>query len=84
MEVTDVKINEILATLEFNDGVYQREAVDAAIALKKEIIPHLIDILERVLADPAKYLDEPRYFAHIYAVMLLGTFQGAAGPPLNC
>lgn len=75
MQVTDVKINEILAALEFNDGIYQREAVDATIALKEEITPHLIDILERVLADPAKYLDEPRYFAHIYAVMLLAHFK---------
>lgn len=73
--MTDAKIKEILAALEFNDGAYQREAVDAAIALKEEIIPHLIDILEELLADPAKFVDEPRYFAHIYAVILLAHFK---------
>jgi len=67
--MTAAKIKEILSALEFNEGVYQREAVDAAIARKEEIIPHLIDILEKLLVDPAKYLDEPRYFAHIYAVI---------------
>jgi hypothetical protein len=73
--MTDAKIKEILAALEFNEGIYQREAVDAAIALKEEIIPHLIDILEKLLADSAKYVDEPRYFAHIYAVTLLAHFK---------
>jgi hypothetical protein len=73
--MTDAKIKEILAALEFNDGVYQREAVDAAIALKEEITPHLLDILEKLLTDPAKFSDEPRYFAHIYAVTLLAHFK---------
>lgn len=73
--MTETKTNEILAALEFNEGVYPREAVEAAIAHKEEITPYLIDILERVLADPAKYRDEPRYFAHIYAVMLLAHFK---------
>lgn len=75
MERTDVKIKEILAALEFNDGVYQREAVEAAIAHKEEIISYLIEILEGVLADPAKYLEDSRYFAHIYALMLLAHFK---------
>jgi hypothetical protein len=73
--MTEAKIREILVALEFNEGVYPREAVEAAIAHKEEITPYLIDILESVLADPAKYLDEPRYFAHIYAVMLLAHFK---------
>lgn len=73
--MTDTKIKEILAAIEFNEGVYQREAVDAALALEEEIIPHLIDILEKLRADPAKYLDQPDYFAHIYAVTLLAHFK---------
>jgi hypothetical protein len=73
--MTDAKIKEIPAPLEFNEGICQREAVEAAIALKEEIIPHLIDIPEKLLADSAKYVDEPRYFAHIYAVTLLAHFK---------
>ena len=73
--MTDARIKEILAALEFNDGIYPREAVDAAITLKEEIIPHLIDILEKLLANPAEYVDEPSYFAHIYAVILLAHFK---------
>ena len=41
--MTDAKIEEVLVALEFNDGIYQREAVDMAIVLKEEITPHLID-----------------------------------------
>jgi uncharacterized protein YchJ len=80
--MTDAKIEEVLVALEFNDGVYQREAVDTAIVLKEEITPHLIDILEKLLADPAKYVDEPRYFAHIYAVTLLAHFKVHQAHPL--
>ncbi len=76
--MTEAKIKEILAALEFNKGIYQREAVDMAIALKEEIIPHLMGILEKLLADPAKYLDESSYFAHIYAVILLAHFRERA------
>jgi uncharacterized protein YchJ len=79
--MTDAKIEKILAALEFNDGIYHREAVDMAIALREEITPHLIDILEKLLADPAKYVDEPRYFAHIYAVTLLAHFKAHQAHP---
>jgi hypothetical protein len=37
--MTDATIEEVLVALEFNDGVYQREAVDTAIVLKEEITP---------------------------------------------
>ncbi|RME77118.1 MAG: DUF1186 domain-containing protein, partial [Chloroflexi bacterium] len=49
-------IEEILAVLERHSGKYPREAIDAAIARREEIVPHLIRILEEVKADPAKYL----------------------------
>ena len=45
MEKTNI-ITEILEAFRIFDGKYKREQVDAAIELKKEITPHLIEILE--------------------------------------
>ena len=51
----NAKVSEILASFEMYDGKYKREQIDAAISLKEEITPHLIEILENVLSDPEKY-----------------------------
>ena len=48
--------------------------VDAAIALKDEITPHLIGVLEKLLANPNDYIANPDHYGHIYAVILLGYF----------
>jgi len=49
MNEHDDKIKEILAAFDASDRTYKRQAVDEAIALKEEITPHLIGILEDVL-----------------------------------
>ena len=59
------------------DGVYKRDQIDAAIKLKDDIIPHLIEILENVLAEPKKYAEDGNLYDQIYAVMLLGHFKEA-------
>jgi hypothetical protein len=69
------KITEILEGFRNFDGVYKRELVDAAIELKDEITPYLIEILENLIADPNKYLENSDLWDHIYAVMLLGHFR---------
>ena len=69
------EISAILQAFERFDGIYQREAVDAAIAHREEITPHLIVSLEKVAADPSVYLEDKDYYLYIYAVMLLGHFQ---------
>ena len=43
-------------------------------ALQDEITPHLIGILESVLAEPVAYAQRPNYFGHMYAIQLLGHF----------
>ncbi len=73
--MTDNKIAEILETFKIFDSKYKKEQVDAAIELKDEIIPHLLGILENMLADPSKYLGDIHYYDHIYALMLLGHFK---------
>lgn len=55
MEKTNI-ITEIIEAFKIFDGIYKREQVDAAIELKEEITPFLIEILESVLADPDPYL----------------------------
>ena len=71
-------LSETIKDLERYDGVYKREAVDAAIGLKDEITPVLIDILEKIIISPDGYVDQENYFGHIYAVMLLGHFKEAS------
>ncbi|MGD8975400.1 MAG: DUF1186 domain-containing protein [Desulfobacterales bacterium] len=68
------KIIEVLVGLKYFQGVYERDMVNAAIELRDEITPHLIAILENLLSNPSKYIENPDLFDHNYAVMLLGHF----------
>ncbi len=70
-----MEIQEVLDALQFNDGTYKREHVDAAVKLKGEITPHLIGILDTVLSDPEPYIEDEGRFDHVYAVILLGHFE---------
>ena len=78
MTQTSLSIDEIVSAFEFNDGVYQREMVDAATARQDEIIPRLIEILQQVLADPEPYIENEDRMDHIYALMLLGHLRAEA------
>jgi hypothetical protein len=71
----DAEVYATLQTLERFSGHYEREAVDAAIARREEITPHLIACLEKVAADPDAILGDEDYYLYIYAVMLLGHFR---------
>jgi len=73
--MSDSRIAEILKALEVFDGVYKRAQVDAALELREEITPLLIGVLEQVLSDPAAHADNQGYYAHIYALILLGHFK---------
>ena len=74
MEKTNI-ITEILEAFKLFDGNYKREQVDAAIELKEEITPFLIEILDNVLADPDTYIENDDRYDHIYSLMLLGHFR---------
>jgi hypothetical protein len=74
MEKTNI-MTEILEAFKIFDGNYKREQVDAAIELKEEITPFLIEILEKVLANPDSYLQNDDLYDHIYSFMLLGHFR---------
>ncbi|MGD8445605.1 MAG: DUF1186 domain-containing protein [Desulfobacterales bacterium] len=64
MEKTN-NITEILEAFKIFDGKYKREQVDAAIELKEEITPFLIEILEKVLADPDSYIENDDLYDHM-------------------
>ena len=70
-------LSETIKDLELYDGAYKREAVDAAIGLKDEIIPFLIDVLEEIIISPDEYSGMENYHAPVYATMLLGHFKEA-------
>lgn len=72
--MSENRIAEILKAFEVYDGIYKRAEVDAAIELQEEITPHLIAVLEEILADPFAYLAKPDY-TYIYALMLLAHFK---------
>jgi hypothetical protein len=65
------EVARILSALERYEGTYPREALNAALAHRKEITPHLIAILEQVRDDPQRYIDDPDYTAYMYALELL-------------
>jgi hypothetical protein len=72
--MSEDRIREILNAFEII-GSYKREEVHAAIELREEITPFLIEIVESIASNPSEYVDREGYFAHIYAIMLLGHFR---------
>jgi hypothetical protein len=75
LTIMNDRISEILNGIKIFDVVYKKELVDATIELREEITPSLIDILNGVLSDPGRYLENETYYDHIYALMLLGHFK---------
>jgi len=73
----DTQIAELIKAFDVFDGLYKRDELNRAIALKAEITPHLIRILEDLGSDPAGYVAEDHY-ANVYAAILLAHFQEPA------
>jgi hypothetical protein len=71
------RIEELIEAFDRDDGIYKRDEMEEALTLREEITPHLIRILEELIADPQRYADEDHY-ANVYAVALLAHFQEPA------
>ena len=71
----DERITQILDGIKFLDGEYKRDLIDQAVEFKDEITPYLVEILENVRDNPEAYAKDINYFAHNYALMLLGHFK---------
>ena len=68
-------IQEILDALNRDDiKAYPRDVLDAALQHEVELTPHLIGILEEVLADYPSFIDRGWFFGHVFAMQLLAHF----------
>ena len=77
-----MEISEILHELEKNRGYFPEAAVREAIEKRDEMIPHLLRILDDVVASPRDCFVRGSSFAHIYALHLLAQFRVTAAYPL--
>ncbi|MGA7831185.1 MAG: DUF1186 domain-containing protein [Terracidiphilus sp.] len=79
-----MEIDEIIEEFEWFDGTFKREAVEAAVARRDEVIPELLLVLEEI-ADPKLAADldaDGEYMAHLYAMFLLAQFREPRAYPL--
>lgn len=70
-----MQTKEILAALEYYTGVFPREALVQAIEERDQVIPELLDIIERAAENPKKLAADPDYMGHVYAMFLLSQFR---------
>lgn len=79
-----MEIAEIMSRFERFKGKFEKEAVQAAVERKQEIVPLLLSVLESI-GDKEEALRrnaEEDYMAHIYAMFLLAQFREPAAFPL--
>lgn len=77
-----MNIDVILKALERNTGAFPRQAVQAAIAQRDEITPHLLAIVERATREIDRIVADETYLAHLYAFYLLAQFRERRASPL--
>lgn len=68
------RATELVEIFDVFIGRYRRAEVEEALTLKEEITPLLIEILDRIVIDPARYAAEEHH-AEAYAVALLAHFR---------
>ena len=72
---------EILKAISHKDKKFPREALEQAVALKDEITPHLLKILERAADDPDEIISSENC-SYYYALYLLAQFRETRAYPL--
>jgi hypothetical protein len=70
-----MEIPEILERLRYNHGHFEKAAVLAAIERREEITPKLLEIVEDARVRAEELAKDDDYFAHFYALFLLGQFR---------
>ncbi len=70
-----MELTEVLAAFEKFDGKYKHDQVAYALEHQGEITSHLTKILKNILDNPLEYITKKDYYAHIYALILLGYFK---------
>lgn len=77
-----MEIPHILEELAFDMGILPREAIEAAIAKKVEITPHLLQILKESILRISDIIEYDNYQGHLYAMYLLAQFREKKAYPL--
>jgi hypothetical protein len=67
-------VPEIIAALTPYTGDFPKAAVEAAIAQREEVTPHLLRALEEVAEAPEKFAEQ-EYMLHLFATYLLAYFR---------
>lgn len=77
-----METQEILKELEFYNGSFPRRALEEAIARRDEIIPALLEYIDKAEQNAEDLLEQENYMAHIYAMYLLAQFREKRAYPL--
>jgi hypothetical protein len=75
-------VQQILGELEFLQEEFPREAVEAAVAQREQIVPELLRILEQSTAQARDGQLPDEYMANVYAMYLLAQFRETRAYPL--
>ena len=76
-----MEVKEIISQLETFDGTFPKEALEAAIERKEEIIPELLKMLKYTVENAEKAATD-EYWGHTYALYLLAQFGNKEAYPL--
>jgi hypothetical protein len=68
------RLQRLIEAFDHFDKTYKRSEMEEAITLREEITPHLLGILDEVVANPDRYIEEEHY-GNIYASALLAHFR---------
>jgi len=68
-------MNRLIKEIEYNTGEFPEAQLKEIINRKEEFIPELLEVLKNARENYEKILEEPDYFAHIYASFLLAQFK---------
>ncbi len=77
-----MEIKDILDELAYDTGDLPRDAIESAIAKRKEITGHLLCILENAVNRVDEIIRQDNYQGHLYAIYLLAQFREKAAYPL--
>lgn len=70
-----MEVAHILEELAYDLGELPREAIEAAVAMKTQITPHLLKILEDAIERIDELIEDDNYQGHLYAMYLLAQFR---------
>lgn len=78
-----MNLTHILEELAYDmSGTLPRESLEAAIAKRNQIVPHLLAILEDAIARIDEVIEDDDYQGHLYAMYLLAQFREERAYPL--